>query len=183
MEAQRVGLDMFKSLLSPDVRSAHLLVFGAAFGSQAFFTFVGAPIMYTELPRQQFGNLMKKLFPTYFSYNGLAAAFLVGSLAWDNAVIRKHPFDIFDATVYQAFTLASVAAVNLINALAIGPASYKLQDERHRQEKVEGKNYDDAGVSMHIRPSFLEGEKDMMVEALRPPMPAPGWLDVCLPAF
>ncbi|MCO5599868.1 hypothetical protein L7F22_053975 [Adiantum nelumboides] len=150
MESQRVGLDMFKSLLSPDVRSAHLLVFGAAFGSQAFLTFVGAPIIYSELPRQQFGNLMKKLFPTYFSYNGLAAAFLVGSLAWDNAVVRKHPFDIFDATVYQAFTLATVAAANLINALAIGPASYKLQDERHRQEGVEGKKYDDAGVSILI---------------------------------
>lgn len=136
-----------QNLLSPDARSAHLLAFAAAFGAQTWVTFFEGPILFANLPHQQFGNLMTKVFPTYFSFNAALSAFLVGTLAWDHSVIRKHPFDIFDVTVYQAFTLASCAAANLVNGLVVGPASSKLMNERHRQEKAEGKSYNEAGVS------------------------------------
>jgi hypothetical protein len=147
METQRVGIDLFKKLLTPDVSSAHILAFGAAFGAQAWFTFVEGPLLYANLPRQQFGNLMEKVFPSYFAFNSILGGVLLGTFAYQHPVVRRKPFDIFDGTVYQAFTLATGIAANLVNTLVIAPASYKLMHDRHRQEKVEGKSYDDAGVS------------------------------------
>ena len=149
MQTNRVGLDLFKTLLTPDARSIHLLAFGAAFGSQIWTSFVAGPIALSTLPRQQFGSLMEKTFPTYFAYNAVLTSVMVGTLAYDFSVIRKHPFDIFDATVYQAFTLAASAASHLVNALVVAPASAKIMNDRHRQEKAEGKSYTDAGVSLN----------------------------------
>lgn len=157
MEASnRVGLELFKNLLKPDARSAHILAFGAAFGSQVWVSFVGGPVAFTTLPRQQFGNLMSKVFPVYFGYQATLSALLVGTLAWDHSVVRKHPFDIFDATVYQAFTLATGALINVVNGLIVGPASTKVMQERHRQEKVEGKAYSDEGVSTLFSLDWLQ---------------------------
>lgn len=139
---------MFKKVLSPDVKALHLMAFGLALGSNAWTTFFVGPISYANLPRQQFGNLMSVLFPSYFTFQAAATGIMVGTLAYQHAVIRKHPFDIMDATVYQAFTLATSTAACLINSLVVTPASSKLMYERHRQEKAEGKSYDDAGVSL-----------------------------------
>lgn len=147
METNRVGLGLFKDLLQPDARSAHLLAFGAAFGAQAWVTFVGGPAALATLPRQQFGNLMAKTFPLYHGYGALLSGLLVGTLAWDHAVIRQHPFDIMDVTVYQAFTLATSAVCHLVNSLVVGPANFKLLDDIHAQEKIEGKAHTDNGVS------------------------------------
>lgn len=147
METNRVGLDLFQKILSPDARSLHLLAFGAAFGSNIFSTFFVAPISLATLPKQQFSALMSKLFPSYYTFQAAVTGAMVATLAYDYSVIRKHPFDIMDATVYQAFTLATSAAAHLVNALVVAPASSKLMTDIQRQEKAEGKSFDDAGVS------------------------------------
>jgi hypothetical protein len=152
MEVNRVGIDMFKKVLSPDIRALHLLAFGCGLGANVWTTFFVGPIAYANIPRPAFSNYMAVLFPSYFTFQAAATGIMVGTLAYQHAVIRQHPFDIMDATVYQAFTLAASTAACLVNSLVVTPASSKLMYERHRQEKAEGKSYDDAGVSsIHSR--------------------------------
>lgn len=143
----RVGVEYVKKLLSPDARTIHLLAFGTVLGNQIWVSFVGGPIQYSNLPRQTFGVLQSKIFPYFFGLNGALSLLLVGTLAREFKVIREHPFDIFDATVYQAFTLATCALSHIVNGLVIGPASSKIMYDRHRQEREEGKDCKDESVS------------------------------------
>ncbi|MCO5576899.1 hypothetical protein L7F22_030720 [Adiantum nelumboides] len=117
----RVGVEYVKKLLTPDARSIHLLAFGTALGSQVWVSFVGGPVQYANLPRQTFGVIQSKIFPYFFGLNGALSLLLVGTLAREFKVIREHPFDIFDSTVYQAFTLATCAVSHIVNGLVIGP--------------------------------------------------------------
>lgn len=143
----RVGVEYVKKLLTPDARSIHLLAFGTALGSQVWVSFVGGPVQYANLPRQTFGVIQSKIFPYFFGLNGALSLLLVGTLAREFKVIREHPFDIFDSTVYQAFTLATCAVSHIVNGLVIGPASSKIMFDRHRQEREEGKDCKDESVS------------------------------------
>lgn len=45
----------------------HLLSYASVTGITLWHSFIGGPIAFKNLPRQQFGLLQSKLFPVYFS--------------------------------------------------------------------------------------------------------------------
>ena len=44
----------------------HLFLYSIALGGSVFHSFVVSPLAFKHLPRQEFGNLQNKVFPTYF---------------------------------------------------------------------------------------------------------------------
>jgi len=57
-----IGLELFKTVLTPDLPSVHMLAWGAATGTMLWHGFIGGPVSYKTLPRQTFGNLQSQLF-------------------------------------------------------------------------------------------------------------------------
>lgn len=47
-------------------------------GSTVWHSFIGGPIAYMALPRQQFGHLQSRLFPRFFALQSLSAIALLG---------------------------------------------------------------------------------------------------------
>lgn len=48
------------------VRPYHFLLYSLAFGGSAFYSFVVSPLVFKKLPRAEFSNLQKQVFPAYF---------------------------------------------------------------------------------------------------------------------
>lgn len=51
---------------------------GTVLGSTVWHSFIGGPIAYLSLPRQQFGHLQSRLFPRFFALQSLSALALLG---------------------------------------------------------------------------------------------------------
>lgn len=49
----------------------HLLAYASVTGATVWHSFIGGPVAFKVLPRQQFGLLQGKLFPVYFSLQSL----------------------------------------------------------------------------------------------------------------
>jgi hypothetical protein len=49
----------------------HLLSYASVTGITLWHSFIGGPVAFKVLPRQQFGLLQSKLFPIYFSFQSI----------------------------------------------------------------------------------------------------------------
>ncbi|KAF8482144.1 hypothetical protein DFH94DRAFT_627906 [Russula ochroleuca] len=134
-----------------NLRGLYTLSFSFIFGMSLWVTFIGGVITYKTLPRQQFGSLQQRLFPVYFKLNALISSGLL--LVW----VRNHDTVITQIAhptnpdVSQAYALAVVAISQALNAVWIGPATSKLLAARFRLEKAEGKDANDADVSVDMK--------------------------------
>ncbi|KAF5312462.1 hypothetical protein D9619_003480 [Psilocybe cf. subviscida] len=115
------------------------------------FLFGMCVIAYKSLPRHQFGALQHKTFPIYFLVSISLSSALLGT--W----VFRHP-DVLDylakpwvADVSQVYALATVWLSQASNYFVVGPMTSKVMFRRQNQEKEEGKNYNDAGVSAEMK--------------------------------
>lgn len=70
-------------------------------GGMVFFAAVMAPLVFTQLPAEQAGRIIRALFPFYYLYVFATAAAGAIALAWDHAPA---------AMVLAAIALATVVA-------------------------------------------------------------------------
>lgn len=126
-----VGLQLYKTLLTPNTASTHLLLFSTLFGSHLWHGAIGGPLTFKNVPRQTFGLLQSKIFPVYFATGTLIPTALIGNLALAQGGFKDLP-------VFPVATLAISAVANAINWFFLGPKATSIMFERHRLEKEEG---------------------------------------------
>lgn len=54
--------------------SIHVLSYGILAGTTVWHSFLGGPIAYKTLPRQQFGTLQGRLFPPFFTLQAITSS-------------------------------------------------------------------------------------------------------------
>ncbi len=132
----------------------HLLSYASVTGITLWHSFIGGPIAFKTLPRQQFGLLQSKLFPIYFSLQSVLNGVCFVTTSNRNARI--------------IFLIGAVSG--LINLTIVGPWTTKydainvflfflyvflyvnrIMNERHKVEREEGKQYNEAGISDRLK--------------------------------
>lgn len=126
-----VGLQLYKTLLTPNTASTHLMLFSTLFGSHLWHGFIGGPVTFKTVPRQTFGLMQSKIFPFYFALGTIIPTALIGNLALAQGGFSNLP-------TFPVVTLAISAVANAVNWLFLGPKATEIMFERHRLEREEG---------------------------------------------
>ncbi|RRT74449.1 hypothetical protein B296_00014140 [Ensete ventricosum] len=104
----------------------HLLAFATAWGAALWVTFIGGIIMFKYLPRHQFGNLQRKMFPAYFMVVSVCAAVSVAAFAY------LHPWRSASSIErYQLGFLLSALGFDLSNLLVFTPMTIEVIHSTH----------------------------------------------------
>ncbi|KAH7104280.1 hypothetical protein BKA62DRAFT_694141 [Auriculariales sp. MPI-PUGE-AT-0066] len=125
----------------------YVLGYGWLFGQTIWVSFIGGVIAHRSLTRANFTTLQSKLFPAFFSSSIFLSGGLMGlwSMTHPDALENLHKPLVVD--VLQLYLLGGAAALNASQYFFIGPATNKIITDRQRQEREEGKNYNDPNVS------------------------------------
>lgn len=106
---------------------------------------------YKSLPRQTFGTLQSRLQPLYFSFQTLTSAtLLLTHLYFHPSLISSplvEPHWMTCEEGRQGILIVAALASSALNWLVVGPMATSTMFERHRLERVEGKEYDEPNVS------------------------------------
>ncbi|CAF3869937.1 unnamed protein product [Rotaria magnacalcarata] len=113
----------------------HLLSYASVTGITLWHSFIGGPVAFKTLPRQQFGLLQSKLFPIYFSLQTVLNGICLLTTSNRNGRI--------------IFIIGLVGG--LLNLAIVGPWTTKIMNERHKVEKEEGKQYSEPGISDRLK--------------------------------
>ncbi|KAF8418188.1 hypothetical protein EV426DRAFT_680947 [Tirmania nivea] len=124
----------FTSYIYDNLGSAHVLIYGASFGSQLYQSFISGPISYSALPRQHFSHLQARTFPIYFALQTLSAPLLLLTLprgAQDSLVTLCTPSENpgFNTTVLPILVAFVTSAANM---LVVGPMTGRVMEERRK---------------------------------------------------
>jgi len=137
------------SLLSTN--GVYLLAYGWVYGMAIWQTFFGGVIAYKALPRQHFSNLQHRVFPIYFSLTIALTSGLLGIWVFRHPDVLVYALNPRLEDVAQAYTLATVVALQGTNSFVIGPLTSKTMFARQKLEKEEGKLYNEPGVSDQMK--------------------------------
>ncbi|TDL28777.1 hypothetical protein BD410DRAFT_781309 [Rickenella mellea] len=130
---------------------AYILAFSWLFGMSFWISFFGGTIAYKTLPRQQFGTLQHRTFPIYFVISIILSGGLLAQwIATHPSVLDNFTKPTF-ADVAQAYALGTVFLSQAANYFVVGPMTSKVMFQRHKQEKSEGKAYNDPEVSSEMK--------------------------------
>jgi len=99
------------------------------------------------LPRHQFGALQHRTFPVYFTISIFLASGLLGLWTYSHPAVLAHYWNPQVGDVAQAYALATVIVCQAVNHFVVGPMTSRVMFQRHKQEKEEGKRYEEPGVS------------------------------------
>jgi hypothetical protein len=106
---------------------------------------------FQSLPRQTFGTLQARLTPFYFSTSTiLTSTLLLTHLYFHPSLISAptvKPHWHSSEEGRQGLLIVAGLVPQLLNLIWFGPQATKVMFERHRLEKLEGKEYNDANVS------------------------------------
>ncbi len=106
---------------------------------------------YQSLPRQTFGQLQSRLTPLYFSTSTLLTSTLfITHLYFHPSLISSplsKPHWWSSEEGRQGLLIVAGLIPNLVNWLIVGPKATDVMFERHRVERIEGKEYDSPDVS------------------------------------
>jgi hypothetical protein len=125
-------------------RVLHLLVFTFWLGAILYFTFVAAPVLFKGLPRDQFGFVQSKLFPSYYVIGYTCGVLLLLSYPLIRAA---GPWT--GADTLKAGALVAMLAFSLLQGLWAGPRVGRLRIERLEAEAAK----DQARVEA-LKPAF-----------------------------
>jgi hypothetical protein len=110
----------------------HVLIYGTLLGAQFFETFISGIVAYKVLPKPQFSNLQRSVFPIYFVLHASSAALLVLTYPTTPSGLGVFDHENYMHTVMPLVTVFSTALANL---LVVGPATSKIMKARQRQGK------------------------------------------------
>ncbi|KAG6817617.1 hypothetical protein H0H87_006245 [Tephrocybe sp. NHM501043] len=111
--------------LATSTNSLYLLGYAWLFGMSLWVTFFGGVIAYKALPRQMFGNLQHKTFPTYFVISMILSSSLLTVWTLSHPNVAENITRPFVADVAQAYALAIVLLGQAFNYFVIGPLTSK----------------------------------------------------------
>ena len=110
---------------------------------------------YKSLPRQTFGTLQSRLQPLYFTFQTLTTAtLLLTHLYFHPSLISSPLVEPHWATCEegrQGLLIVAAFASSAVNWLIVGPWATSTMFERHRLERVEGKEHDEPNVSRRVK--------------------------------
>ena len=133
----------------------HLLSYASLTGLTLWHSFIGGPIAFKVLPRQQFGLLQSKLFPVYFSLQSALNGVCLLTTSNRNAriiFIIGIVGGLINLTVVGPWTSKYVAIHTcFLHFLYVFLLQNRIMNERHKVEKEEGKKYDDPDVSDRLK--------------------------------
>jgi hypothetical protein len=105
---------------------------------------------FQSLPRQTFGTLQARLNPFYFSTSTiLTSTLLLTHLYFHPSLISAptvKPHWHSSEEGRQGLLIVAGLVPQLLNLIWFGPQATKVMFERHRLEKLEGKEYNEANV-------------------------------------
>jgi len=135
------------SALAPfSMKGFYLLTWGTALGTNVWNTISGYRSL-GVLPRQTFGTLQAGLTPLYFSFSTLTtSALLLAHLYFHPDLISSptvEPHWLTSEEGRQGLMIVAALVPQLVNWLAVGPMATQVMLERHRLERLEGKEYDE----------------------------------------
>ncbi|AFR96000.1 hypothetical protein J008_03892 [Cryptococcus neoformans] len=132
------------------LKGFYLLTWGTALGSNVYKTLSSYRI-FRALPRQTFGTLQSHLTPLYFSFSSITtSALLLTHLYFHPSLIsspRVEPHWLTSEEGRQGLLIVAGLVPQVLNWLVVGPLANSVVFERHRLERVEGKEYDEANPS------------------------------------
>jgi hypothetical protein len=109
------------------LRALHLLAFTFWFGTVLYVTFVSAPVLFKGLPREQFGEVQSRLFPSYYVLGYACGAFLLATFP---SLKGAGP-----SVGWKAAALAGMLLFTLLQGLWAGPRVSRLRIERLAMER------------------------------------------------
>ncbi|WWC97864.1 hypothetical protein V866_004751 [Kwoniella sp. B9012] len=143
---------IFQSALAPfTVKGFYLITWGTALGTNVWNTVSGYRT-YKTLPRQTFGTLQSRLQPLYFTFSSIATSTLLFTHYWfhpgliSSPRVPPHHNSDYPEGI-QALLIIGSLIPQLLNLIVVSPLASDVMFERHRQERVEGKEYDEPNVS------------------------------------
>jgi len=114
-------------------RFVHLFAFVFWYGTLLYFTLVQAPLLFKNLPREIFGLVQSKLFPTYYLISYICGTLLVITYHF------LHPRGWTSADCAKMTALYLMLLFSLGQGFWIGPQVAKLRVERQAAEEAKDK--------------------------------------------
>ena len=112
------------------LRFIHFSAFVFWYGTLIYFTFIQAPILFKSLPRETFGLVQSKIFPTYYWISYLCGTLLVVTYHLLHPLKNYVSQDCIKITALCLMLLFSLA-----QGLWIGPKVSQLRLERQAAEE------------------------------------------------
>ncbi|KAF6766083.1 hypothetical protein DFP72DRAFT_6660 [Ephemerocybe angulata] len=144
-----ISLQTLRALANLD--GLYIVGYAWLFGMSLWISFFGGVIAFRALPRQQFGALQHKTFPVYFVQSILLSGALLAAWVFKHPDVATHALKPWYVDVFQAYALGTVLVCQGLNYFVIGPMTSKIMFQRHKQEKEEGKVYNEPGVSAEMK--------------------------------
>ena len=132
----------------------HLLSYASVTGITLWHSFIGGPIAFKVLPRQQFGLLQSKLFPIYFLSQSVFNGVCLVTTSNQNARIIFSigvMSGLINLTIVGPWTTKYDAINDLLFFLYGFLYANRIMNERHKVEREEGKQYNDADISDQLK--------------------------------
>ncbi|GJN88075.1 hypothetical protein Rhopal_001031-T1 [Rhodotorula paludigena] len=146
MSDASVTPSVFRALA--DQRGLYNILLGTTLGTTVWHSFIGGPVAYKALPRQQFGHLQSKLFPKFFSLQSVASLALAALYGRSRTVSWTRFWRTGDR---NAWALVFMVATGFANWWFVGPLTTNTMKRRHRLERLEGKEYSDDKASPEMK--------------------------------
>src|SRR5258708_29577627 len=113
----------------PIVRFVHFFTFIFWYGTLLYFTFIQAPVLFKNLPRELFGQVQSSLFPAYYWISYACGVLLVVTYNLLHPLKNYVPQDCVKITALCLMLLFSLG-----QGLWIGPKVGALRVERQNAE-------------------------------------------------
>jgi len=133
------------------LKGVYQLVYAWLFGMSVWITFFGGVIAYRTLPRAMFSILQHRVFPIYFVVSMALTLGMLGMWTWSHPDIISHITRPNVVDVAQAYALVSVLLSHGLNYFVFGPMTSNTMFQRQKQEKEEGKSYNEPDVSAKMK--------------------------------
>ncbi|KAH9835827.1 uncharacterized protein C8Q71DRAFT_797344 [Rhodofomes roseus] len=148
-QPETLSLSSICALINPS--SVYLVGYAWVLGMSIWITFFSGTIAFRALPRYQFGALQRRIFPVYFAQGFILPAGLLVLWVRAHPTVLAHLFSPAVADVAQAYSLASGLLMQAANHYIVGPLTTRAAYARYKQEKTEGKMYDEQGISDEMK--------------------------------
>lgn len=114
------------------VKYIHMLTLCVWVGGMVFFTFIGAPAIFKELPRDMAGVAVGGIFPKYWMMGYICPLLLLGTLLY----IVKGNLGAFKA---QIGILAVVTALSFVSGMVVGVKAHGIKAQMNAEQDAEKK--------------------------------------------
>lgn len=109
------------------VKYLHMLTLCVWVGGMVFFTFIGAPAIFKDLPRDMAGVAVGGIFPKYWMMGYVCSLLLLGTLLY----ITKGNFGAFKV---QVGILAVAVALSFVSGLVVGVKAHDIKTQMNAEQ-------------------------------------------------